>query len=30
LELHRSYEFAKRGEEETRKHLDKIWQVINE
>ncbi|MDD2751819.1 MAG: patatin-like phospholipase family protein [Candidatus Omnitrophica bacterium] len=30
LELHRSSEFAKRGEEEARKNLDKIWQVINE
>ncbi len=30
LELHRAEEFAKRGEEETRKNLDKIWQVINE
>jgi len=30
LELHRAEEFAKRGEEETRKNLDKIWQIINE
>jgi NTE family protein len=30
LELHRAAEFAKRGEEETRRQLDKIWQVINE
>ena len=30
LELHRSSEFAKRGEDEARKNLDKIWQVINE
>jgi len=30
LELHRCLEFAKRGEEEARKNLDKIWQVINE
>ncbi|MDD4899384.1 MAG: patatin-like phospholipase family protein [Candidatus Omnitrophica bacterium] len=30
LELHRSSEFARRGEEEARKNLDKIWQVINE
>ena len=30
LELHRSDEFARRGEQEARKHLDKIWQVINE
>jgi len=30
LELHRASEFAKRGEEEARKNLDKIWQVVNE
>ena len=30
LELHRAREFAKRGEEETRKNLDKIWQLIND
>ncbi|MDD5155378.1 MAG: hypothetical protein PHF11_02700, partial [Candidatus Omnitrophica bacterium] len=30
LELHRAGEFAKRGEEEARRNLDKIWQVINE
>jgi NTE family protein len=30
LELHRAREFAKRGEDEARKNLDKIWQVINE
>jgi L-serine deaminase len=30
LELHRAREFAKRGEEETRRQLDKIWQIINE
>jgi len=30
MELHKSEEFAKRGEEETRKNLDKIWKVINE
>ncbi|MBU3958783.1 MAG: patatin-like phospholipase family protein [Candidatus Omnitrophica bacterium] len=30
LELHRAEDFAKRGEEETRRQLDKIWQVINE
>ncbi|MCX5703313.1 MAG: patatin-like phospholipase family protein [Candidatus Omnitrophica bacterium] len=30
MELHRAPEFAKRGEEEARKNLDKIWQVINE
>jgi NTE family protein len=30
LELHRADEFAKRGEAEARKNLDKIWQVINE
>jgi NTE family protein len=30
LELHRAEDFARRGEEETRKNLDKIWQIINE
>jgi NTE family protein len=30
LQLHRSREFARRGEEEARRNLDKIWQVINE
>ncbi|MBU1090879.1 MAG: patatin-like phospholipase family protein [Candidatus Omnitrophica bacterium] len=30
LELHRGEEFARRGEEEARKHLDKIWQIIKE
>ena len=30
LELHRAREFAKRGEEEARRNLDKIRQVINE
>ena len=30
LELHKAKEFAKRGEQETRRQLDKIWQVINE
>ena len=30
LELHRSKEFAKRGEEEARRKLDKIMQVVNE
>jgi NTE family protein len=30
LEIDRAEEFAKRGEEEARKKLDKIWQVINE
>jgi NTE family protein len=30
LELHRAREFAKRGEEEARRNLTKIWQVINE
>lgn len=30
LELHRAEEFAKRGEEEARRNLDKIWSVINE
>jgi NTE family protein len=30
LELHRAEDLAKRGEEEARKNLDKIWQIINE
>ncbi|MDD3344889.1 MAG: patatin-like phospholipase family protein [Candidatus Omnitrophica bacterium] len=30
LELHRADEFAGRGEEEARKKLDKIWQLVNE
>jgi NTE family protein len=30
LELHKADEFAKRGEVEARKHLDKIWQLVNE
>ncbi|MCX5668741.1 MAG: patatin-like phospholipase family protein, partial [Candidatus Omnitrophica bacterium] len=30
LELHKADEFAKRGEAEARKHLDKIWQLVNE
>jgi NTE family protein len=30
LELHRAAEFAQRGEEETRRNLDRIKQVINE
>lgn len=30
LELHKAQEFAKRGEEEARRNLGKIWQVINE
>jgi len=30
LELHRAEEFAKRGEEEARRNLDKIWRLINE
>lgn len=30
LELHRGRDFAKRGEEEMRKNLGKVWQVINE
>ncbi len=30
LELHRAKEFARRGEDEARKNLDKIWRVINE
>jgi NTE family protein len=29
LELHRAVEFAKRGEEETARNLDKIWQIVN-
>jgi len=29
LELHKSKEFARRGEDEARRNLDKIWQVIN-
>lgn len=30
LELHRAQDFAKRGEEEARRNLERIWQVINE
>jgi len=30
LELHKADEFARRGEEETRKNLDKIRQLVNE
>jgi NTE family protein len=30
LELHKAHEFARRGEEEARKNLTKIWQVIND
>ena len=30
LELHKADEFAKRGEIEARKNLDKIWQLVNE
>jgi len=30
LELHRAKEFAERGEEEARRNLNRIWQVINE
>ncbi|MFH0913431.1 MAG: patatin-like phospholipase family protein, partial [Candidatus Omnitrophota bacterium] len=30
LELHKAEDFAKRGEEETRRQLNKIWQVVNE
>jgi len=30
LELHKSAEFAKRGEEEARRNLDKIWNLIKE
>jgi NTE family protein len=30
LELHRADEFAGRGEAETRKNLDRIWQLVNE
>jgi NTE family protein len=30
LELHRARDFAKIGEDQTRKNLDKIWQVVNE
>ena len=30
LELHKAREFAKRGEEEARRNLEKIWQLIND
>ena len=30
LELHKADEFAMRGEVEARKHLDQIWQLVNE
>ncbi|MBU4252503.1 MAG: patatin-like phospholipase family protein [Candidatus Omnitrophica bacterium] len=30
LELHKADEFAKRGEAEARKHLARIWQLVNE
>jgi len=30
LELHRAEEFARRGEEEARKHLEQIKQLVNE
>jgi len=30
LELHKAGEFARRGEIEARKNLDKIWQLVNE
>lgn len=30
LELHKAEEFARRGEEETRRNLDKIWQMVKE
>lgn len=30
LELHRVEEFARRGEEEARRNLGKIWQIVNE
>ncbi len=30
LELHKADEFARRGEIEARKNLDKIWQLVNE
>jgi NTE family protein len=29
LELHRAPEFARRGEEETRRNLGRIWEVVN-
>ena len=30
LDLHKSEEFARRGEEETRKNLSRIWDIVNE
>jgi len=30
LELHKAREFARRGEEEARRNLDKIWKIIND
>ena len=30
LELHRAEDFAKRGEEEARRNLEKIWRVVND
>lgn len=30
LELHRSAEFARKGEDEARRNLERIWQVVNE
>jgi hypothetical protein len=30
LELHRAAEFAQRGEEEARRNIDKIRQIIND
>jgi NTE family protein len=30
MELHRAEEFTKRGEEETRRHLEQIWKMIKE
>ena len=30
MELHRADEFAKRGEEQALRNLDKIWQLVNE
>lgn len=29
LEFHKAQDFAKRGEEEARKNIDKVWQIIN-
>ncbi len=30
LELYRAQEFAKRGQDEARKNLDKIWKIVKE